>query len=108
MASRKLISKNKHSTDFLADLAPVGPVETQFTQLIVDYSRRIDRIRAIAMTIEFDPAFTKPKIFLENAPVLHRLSLYESRLHSNLAANLAQLRELQHIRKGHLSGQWDL
>jgi hypothetical protein len=99
---------DKHCSDFLTELRPEGPVETQVAQSIADDYWRLNRIKAIednifALGIEADPenepALAQAQTFLDNAAQINLLSLYESRLNRAVAKKLAELRELQRLRK---------
>jgi hypothetical protein len=98
---------DKHCIDLLTELAPEGPLETQIAQSAADDYWRLNRIKAIednifALGIEAyggDSARGMAQSFLDNARQINLLSLYEGRLNRGVAKKLAELAELQRIRK---------
>jgi hypothetical protein len=101
-------SYTNHCHDFLADLKPEGAIESQIAQSIADDYWRLNRIKAIednifGLGIEFHDALDAPRAqaqtYLEEARQINLLSLYEGRLNRAVAKKLAELRELQRIRK---------
>jgi hypothetical protein len=99
---------DKHCSDFLTELKPEGPIETQVAQSIADDYWRLNRIKAIEDNIfalgieagaENDPALAQAQTFLDQASQINLLSLYESRLNRGVSKKLAELRELQRLRK---------
>jgi hypothetical protein len=98
---------DQHCADLLDELAPHGALETQAAQSIADYYWRINRIKAIednifALGIEAhggDSARGMAQTFLDEARQINLLSLYEGRLNRAVAKKLAELAELQRIRK---------
>jgi hypothetical protein len=98
---------DKHCADFLTELLPEGPVETQVAQSIADHYWRLNRIKAIednifALGIEAhdgDSARGMAQTFLDQARQINLLSIYEQRIHRAVQKEHLQLAELQRIRK---------
>jgi hypothetical protein len=98
---------NQHCADFLHELAAIGVIEIQIAQSIADDYWRLNRIKAIednifALGIEAhdgDSARGMAQTFLDEARQINLLSLYEGRLNRSVAKKLAQLAELQRVRK---------
>jgi hypothetical protein len=98
---------DKHCADLLTDLAPEGPLETQIAQSAADAYWRLNRIKAIednifALGIEAhggNSARGMAQTFLDNANQINLLSLYEGRLNRGVTKKLAELAELQRLRK---------
>jgi hypothetical protein len=102
---------DKHCSDFLTELAPKGATETQIAQSIADDYWRLNRIKAIednifALGIESDPdndpALAQAQAFLDSAKQINLLSLYEQRLNRSVSKKLAELSDLQRVRKAAL------
>jgi hypothetical protein len=106
---------HQHCAGLLADLAPAGPFETQIAQSVADDYWRLNRIKAIEDNIfalgieshagEFhedaasDAALAQAQTFLDHANQINLLSIYEGRLNRGLSKKLAELAELQRLRK---------
>jgi hypothetical protein len=109
------VACDKHCADFLAELAPAGVIETQIARSAADDYWRLNRIKAIednifALGIEahagefhedptFDAALAQAQTFLDQARQINLLSIYEQRLNRAVNKKLAELAELQRIRK---------
>jgi hypothetical protein len=102
-----------HCAAFLEEFAPEGPLETQLAQTIADDFWRLNRIKAVEDNIfalgieahaenpadETEAALAQAQTFLEDARQFNLLSLYEQRLNRSVHKKLAELRELQRLRK---------
>ena len=116
LPSEDLAAYQAFCKDLMEDLAPEGPLETQFAQTFCDTQWRLNRIRAIEESMfalgHFEPAgaidpghpeihaaLTNARVFRENSNVFANLSLYEQRLNRALKESLRQLQELQAQRR---------
>jgi len=110
-----LAAYHQHCTDLLADLAPEGPMEIQIAQSVADDYWRLNRIKAIednifALGIEthagefhedaaLDAALAQAQTFLDHSSQINLLSIYEGRINRGVSKKLAELAELQRLRK---------
>jgi hypothetical protein len=107
---------DRFAPKFIADLKPVGSVETSFAELIAQDHLRLRRAQAIeentfalghfnkaaafeATHPQVHDAMTQARVFAFNGPTFRNLSLYEQRLNRRMLSNMKALRELQDQRK---------
>ena len=116
MPHEDLNAYNAFCADLMKDLAPEGPIETQYAQTFCDTQWRLNRIRSIEDSLfalghceepgeidtnhpEVHAALTAARVFRDNSKAFANLSLYEQRLNRTLKEALRQLHELQHKRR---------
>jgi len=104
-----------HSKALTASLAPEGPEETLLAAAIADDYWRLERLRSIEegiLALQFaqpgppratrpdaDAALAQAQAFLDHAPRLQLISLYEQRLNRGIRTKTARLAELQAARR---------
>jgi len=106
---------HEHCAGILAELAPEGPRETWIAQSAADEYWRLNRIKAVEDNIfalgieshsgEFhedaltNAALAQAHAFVDHAHQINLLSIYEGRINRSVAKKLAELAELQRVRK---------
>jgi predicted amidohydrolase len=113
---------DKFCAAIVASLAPAEGVEHQFAQCIAEDHWRLNRARTIENNIftlacsfndstgetespEIDQALADARTFVADPARFQLLTIYERRIHSNMAKNMKQLIELQAIRRALEAGQ---
>lgn len=116
MTDEDRVRYNAFCADMIADLAPVGSMETFLAQSVCDEAWRLNQSRAVGNNIfhighfdgtgdrfeaghhEIHTAVTAAWVFRDHAKSFELLTLYEQRIHRSFQKHYDQLRKLQEER----------